>query len=196
MFGKDLRVCVPRAAEEPRVFHHGHPHDRARHWCVHGYLQRDKRGPAPAVTYKDPGRLVVIGSDLRTRSIFDERMSFENYADLRSAASSVFEDATSVATFRVVSPREDGTPEQVVDALVPTNFFRVLGAHIVAGRDFDDADGQPAPPPDPTAGAAQQPPPLPTMAIVSYEYWQRRFGGSTAIFGHPLQNGRRTAPLS
>src|SRR6202162_2118896 len=61
--------------------------------------------------YKDPHRLVVIGGDLRTRNIFDERESYENYADLRNATTAVFEDMAGVATFRGIVPRQDGSPE-------------------------------------------------------------------------------------
>jgi putative ABC transport system permease protein len=145
--------------------------------------------------YKNPDRLVVIGGDLRTRNIFDERTSYENYADLRDATTAVFDDMAGVATFRGIVPRQDGTPEQVRTALVTANFFRLMGARIVAGRDFDDSDGQPAAPPDPTAASAAPPPPLPAIAIISYEYWQRRFGGNSAIFGHPIQNGAPNSPV-
>jgi len=145
--------------------------------------------------YKDPDRLVVIGGDMRTRNIFDERESYENYADLRNATGPVFDDMAAVATFRGIVPQQDGTPEQIKNAFVTTNFFRLVGAHIVAGRDFDTLDGQPGPPPDPTADPAKQPPPLPAIAVVSYEYWQRRFGGSADVFGHPLQNGAPGSPV-
>jgi predicted permease len=145
--------------------------------------------------YKDPDRLVVIGGDMRTRNIIDERESYENYADLRTATTGVFEDMAAVATFPLVLPKADGSPEQVKLALVTTNFFRLLGAHIVAGRDFDDADGQPAAPPDPTADPNKQPPPPPNIAIISYEYWQRRFGASTEIFGRPIQGGGPGSPV-
>jgi predicted permease len=146
--------------------------------------------------YKDPDRLVVIGGDLRTRNIFDERESYENYADLRNASTSVFDDMAAISTFRNVRLGQDGTPEQFVGALVTTNFFRLMGAKIAAGRDFDESDGQPGPPPDPNAGpAAQQPPPLPVIAIISYEYWQRHFGGSSAIFGRPMQSGVAFSPV-
>jgi putative ABC transport system permease protein len=138
---------------------------------------------------------VVIGGDLRTRNIFDERESYENYADLRSATTSVFDDMAGVSTFRGIMPRQDGTPEQVKFALVTANFFRLVGAHIVAGRDFDASDDQPAPAPDPTADPNKPPPPLPTMAIVSYEYWQRRLGGDPAVFGHPLPTGTPNSPV-
>jgi predicted permease len=145
--------------------------------------------------YKDPDRLVVIGGDLRTRNIFDERESYENYADLRNAATAVFDDMAGVSTFRGIVPRQDGSPEQVKFALVTPNFFRVVGAHIVAGRDFDALDGQPGPPQDPTADPTKQPPPLPTIAIVSYEFWQRRLGGNPDVFGHPLQSGAPDSPV-
>jgi predicted permease len=145
--------------------------------------------------YKDPDRLMVIGGDMRKRNIFDERESYENYADLRNATTAVFDDMAAVATFRGIVPRQDGTPEQVRFALVTPNFFRLVGAHIVAGRDFDDSDGQPAPPPDPKADPAKQPPPVPIMALVSYEYWQRRLGGDANVFGHPLQSGAPNSPI-
>jgi predicted permease len=145
--------------------------------------------------YKDAQRLVEIGGDLRKRNIYDERMSFENYSDLRNSTASVFEDMAGVATFRNTIPREDGTPEQVRTALVSSNFFRLLGAHIAAGRDFDDTDGQPTPPPDPGADPSTAAPQLPTMAIISYEYWQRRFGGNPAVLGRPMLNGAPNSPV-
>jgi putative ABC transport system permease protein len=145
--------------------------------------------------YKDAERLVEIGGDMRTRNIHDERESYENYFDLREATAAAFDDMAAVATFRGVIPRQDGSPEQVRTALVSSNFFRLLGAHIVAGRDFDDADGQPAPPPDPAANPATTAPPLPVIAIVSHEYWQRRFGGNPAALGHPMLNGAPNSPV-
>jgi len=78
--------------------------------------------------YKDPERLVVIGGDMRTRNVFDERESFENYSDLRNATTPVFEDMAGVATFRGIVPRQDGSPEQVKTAVVTANFFRLIGA--------------------------------------------------------------------
>ena len=144
--------------------------------------------------YNDADRLVEIGGDLRRRNIYDERISFENYSDVRKGTAGVFDDMACVATFRNTIPRQDGTPEQVRTALVSSNFFHLLGAHIVAGRDFDDSDGQPASPPDPAANPNAAPP-LPTMAIVSYEYWQRRFGGNPGALGRPMLNGAPNSPV-
>lgn len=146
--------------------------------------------------YKDPSRLVVAGGDMRKRNIFDERESYENYVDMKTGTESAFEDMAAVATFRGIVPQSDGTPEQIKNAVVTTNFMRLLGAKIVAGRDFQESDGQAPPPPDPNAPPnAAPPPPLPQMTIISYEYWQRRFGGDSSIFGKPIANGGPNPPV-
>ncbi|HTS74754.1 MAG TPA: ABC transporter permease [Bryobacteraceae bacterium] len=145
--------------------------------------------------YKDPSHLVLIGGDMRKREAYDQPLSYENFSDLRNGTSPSFEDMAAIITFRNNIPRQDGTPEQVSGALVTPNFFRLLGAKIAAGRDFDDADGQPPPPPPPGADAAQQPPQLPVMAVITNEYWQRRFGGSREIFGHRMPGAGPNAPV-
>ena len=144
--------------------------------------------------YKDPDRVVVAGMDLRQRHVRDLPFSNADFIDLRDGTKTVFEDLAGVFTFRNVIPLEDGTPEQTRVAFVTTNFFRLLGGRIVFGRDFYPEDGipQPAAPP----ATAQQPPPrLPLVAILSYEYFQRRFGGNTAALGHPMLAGGQPSPV-
>jgi predicted permease len=147
--------------------------------------------------YKDPDRLVLAGGDMRARNVFDQPMSNENFTDLRNGTKTMFEDFAAVFTFRNNVPRADGTPEQVHFAQVTTNFFRVLGAKFAAGRDFDDTDGQPQPPapqPGATTTGAAAPPRLPTIAILSYEYWQRRFGGNRDVLGRAMLNNTPKSP--
>jgi len=141
--------------------------------------------------YKDPDRLVLACSDMQKRNVKDFPLSNVDYLDLRNGAKNNFEDFASVNTFRATLPGLDGTPERVPMAAVSTNFFRMMGGAIVAGRDFEDSDGTPqAPPPTPAGGntAAAQPPQaqLPTMAILSYQYFQQRFGGDRSIIGKSL----------
>ena len=139
--------------------------------------------------YRDADRLVVAAADMKKRDVKDFPFSNADYFDLRDGAQRSFEEFGAVRTNRAVLPRDDGTPEQVMFAGVTTNFFQLMGAGIVAGRYFEAADGepQPAPPPASAQGAAPTPPPrLPTIAILSYEYWQRRYGGNRAILGHGL----------
>ncbi len=136
--------------------------------------------------YKDPGRLVLAGMELRQRHVKDLQFSNADYIDLREGTKQAFEGFAGVFTFRGVMPGEDGRPEQVRQAIVTTNFFRVMGASIAVGRDFQDEDGIPQPAPAPGAAA---PPQLPLVAILSHEYFERRFGGNASILGHPLVAG-------
>jgi len=143
--------------------------------------------------YKDPGQLVVGGMDLEKRNVKGLPLSNADYIDLRNGTKSVFSDMAGVFSFRQVVERADGTPEQITMAVVTTNFFDVMGAPIVAGRDFDAQDGIPQPKaPAGQAGQAQggqaQPPRLPQMAILSYEYFMKRYGGNRAVLGHTLGN--------
>jgi putative ABC transport system permease protein len=148
--------------------------------------------------YKDPDRLVVACADLRTRSVKDFPFPNADFCDLRSGAKTMFEDFAAIRTGRPIFPRDDGTPEQLRAAFVTTNTFRLLGVKIAFGRDFEEADGTPQPePPQPQADAsagAPVPPRLPTIVILSYEYWQRRFGGSTAILGRGMTSGGTAGP--
>src|SRR6185503_16733223 len=74
---------------------------------------------------------------------------------------------------------------------VSTNFFKMMGGSIIAGRDFDDSDGKPQPPPpQPAAGnapAANAPAGPPDSVILSNDYFQQRFGGDRSIIGKTLQ---------
>jgi predicted permease len=147
--------------------------------------------------YKDPDRLAIIISDMRKRNVRDFPLSNEDYLDLRNGTKNAFDDMAGVFTIRFVAPREDGAPEQINLGIVTTNFFRMVGAKIALGRDFTDADGlpQPAPP----AGNAQPgtPPPanLPVMAILSHEYFQRRYGGNPEVLGTIMHNGPVTVQI-
>ena len=145
--------------------------------------------------YKDPDRLVVMYMDLLVRNSLGMPLSNENFVDIRDGSRGSFEDMAAFRTGRQVLPGLDGTPEQVRFAAVTVNFFRVMGASVVLGRDFEEADGVPQPAPqNPQAGgapAAPGPPPLPVVAILSHEYWQRRYGGDPAVLGQRIPTGPR-----
>jgi putative ABC transport system permease protein len=137
--------------------------------------------------YKDPERLVLAASDLQKRNVKDFPLSNVDFLDLRNGTNTNFEDFAAVNTGRVTLPGLDGTPERVRIAGVSTNFFRMMGGSIIAGRDFEDSDGAPQPAQaNPPAANTPAPPQLPTMAILSNEYFQQRFGGDRSIIGKPL----------
>jgi len=140
--------------------------------------------------YKDPERLVFVRGDLQKRNVKDFPISNVDFLDVRNGAKNNFEDFAALQTFRFTLPGLDGTPERVRFASVSTNFFQMMGGSMIAGRDFQESDGTPQPePPAGQAGnapAANAPPPLPTMVILSNDYFQQRFGGDRSIIGKTL----------
>ena len=146
--------------------------------------------------YRDADRVVLAISDLKKRDVKDFPFSNADYMDLRNGAARSFEEFGAVVTGRNLMPRDDGTPENIKVANVTTNFLRLLGARVAIGRDFEEADGQPQPPAPQPGGApgAAAPPRLPVIAILSHEYWQRRYGGNSAVIGHGML-GAKGGPL-
>ncbi|HEU4926402.1 MAG TPA: ABC transporter permease [Vicinamibacterales bacterium] len=143
--------------------------------------------------YEDPGRLVVLYMDLRARSSFGMPFSNENFVDIRDGSPGSIEDMAAFRTARQVLPAADGTPEQIRVAIITVNFFRLMGGRIALGRDFEDADGRPQPSAAVSQGGSPAPPgpPLPTVAIISHDYWQRRYGGNPGVVGTRLPAGPR-----
>jgi predicted permease len=141
--------------------------------------------------YKDPDRLTIGWVELRTRHQYDGTFSYDDFADLK-ASSPMIEDAAIIFTGRGSVVVEDGSSQQLSFGVTTGNLLRVLGAHVVAGRDFNEGDDAPqqrdasAAPGAPVARA-------PLMAIISYEYWRKRFGLNPNILGHSI--GRPQDPI-
>jgi predicted permease len=66
-----------------------------------------------------------------------------------------------------------GPQEDARGRLVSEEYFSVLGVEPAIGRFFTSEDGK---------GFGQDP-----YAVISYDYWQRRFGGSTSVLGTPFR---------
>jgi putative ABC transport system permease protein len=145
--------------------------------------------------YRDAGKLVIAGMELRQRNVKNLQFSNADYIDLREGTKSVFSDMAGVFTDRLIAPSADGTPEQLRYAIVTTNFFGLTGARILYGRDFNADDGVPQPQPPPGAVAGTAPPRLPQVAILSHEYFMRRFGGNQAVIGQTMQFSGRPGPV-
>jgi len=134
--------------------------------------------------YKDSSRLVYACDDLVKRDVYDHIWSNPDFIDLRDHAPGL-EDVAAVRTARINLLQDDGTPQEVALATISSNFFRMLGIRVAAGRDFVPSDSAPQPlgpdgrllPPDQR---------LPNYAIASYEFFQRRFGGDRARLGQPV----------
>ena len=153
--------------------------------AVNGVLLR----PLP---YRDPGRLVFVWSDLRARNVTDFPVMPGDFGDLQ-AQGTLFAELANLTTNRAPLSEDVGDPEQIRFAFATANIFTVLGVDVVHGRGFTPADGTPvAPPPQPQPGqqpAAPPPPPPPQPAILSHEFWQRRYGGNLSVIGRTLDVG-------
>jgi predicted permease len=138
--------------------------------------------------YREPERLVLAFRADRRNNSKDFLYSNADFLDLQAGTRSLFEDMAGVCTFRAFVPREDGGTEQLSRGLVTANFFRLMGARIVEGRDFTAGDVTP----QPLAPGVLIPPG--STAILSYEYWQRRYGGSTAAIGQEMRGFGQRGP--
>ncbi len=138
--------------------------------------------------YREPARLVHVWEDMRNRNVSDFPWPPADFHDLRTQSTS-FESLAALTTGRQVIVPEggQGEPETIRTGVATPNLFRVLGAKVVLGSDFSDADGVPAPPPlaaAPGAAAPRAPrTPPPPRTILSYEFWQRRFGANPRVVG-------------
>jgi predicted permease len=109
----------------------------------------------------DGGRDQATGLKISTSFPYP---AFEYFRMRNQSLSDVF----AFALLRQVNVSVDGRPEVVVGQVVSGNYFAGLGLPALLGRTLTDADdragGEPA-------------------AVISYKYWQRRFGGDPAAVG-------------
>ena len=129
--------------------------------------------------YDEPDRLVHIWQDMRNRSVSDFPWPPADFHDLRERTEA-FDGVAALVTGRQVIVGEDGETEQFRTGGATPNLFTLLGTRVAMGRDFTETDGTPLPPNAPGAAAA---PYAPEKAILSHEFWLRRFGGNRDIVG-------------
>ncbi len=146
--------------------------------------------------YRDPDKLVIAGMDLRKRDVHDLPFSNADYIDLRDGTKAYFSDMAGIFTGRMVVPQEDGSPEQISYRRRHHQLLRCAGRqnHLWprlqrAGWDSPAATARPTP------RLTDAPAPLPGIAILSYEYFRRRYGANPAIIGHNIDIPGQPGPL-
>jgi len=142
--------------------------------------------------YADAQRLVTVWGELRNRNVHDWPFSPPDYRDLRQQSAELFEDmAGFIPAGRTPISDTGAEPEQIRVGGATPNFFRVLGAHVLLGRDFIEDDSTPQP--QATQGQVvpgQAPSPrLPAIAIISHGLWMRRYGGDPRIVDKDVDLG-------
>ncbi len=123
------------------------------------------------VILTDPNASMVLGGLLTgERSL----LTFPEFSKLRDGIETVSGLCASQLTLeRWPAQRANASPEQVRGRLVSENYFSVLGVEPALGRFFTQEDLR-------AVGADP-------YAVVSYNYWQKSFGGSPAILGTHLR---------
>jgi len=153
--------------------------------------------------YADADRLTLIWGDMVKRDVKDFPFPPGDLPDLRQQGT-LFQEMAGVSTFRQPLVGDGGEPEQVNFAGVTENALTVLHARIVLGRNFNESDATPlptppqaapgAPPPVPAVGPDGQPPVVASW-VLSYGFWQRRYGGDRNVIGKMVDVGNGRAEI-
>lgn len=123
------------------------------------------------IPYQDPSRLVALESLELHRTTDAQWVSMLDMFDLRdqthlfSAVAGISPVWNDVVTIQ-------GNAERLQTLYVSASFFPMLGVNPIVGRMFTAGEDKPG------AGAR--------VAVLSYAYWQRQFGGDRNIIGQPL----------
>ncbi len=129
------------------------------------------RNPQELVALTDPTDSGVwIGTSDGERGILSTR-EFEGLRDRTQTFSGVLAAESQMSSQNASVNGEP--PEEIHTRLVSGNYFTVLGANALVGRAFWAADER---------GPGSAP-----YAVLSYSYWQRRFGGAFSAIGARLR---------
>jgi putative ABC transport system permease protein len=129
---------------------------------VHGVLLR-------SLPYPDEGRLYVLWERSAERDVEKSPLSFANYEDYKAQARSFA--SMGAAAFRTYDLTRAAQPEQLVAFAVSDGLFATLGVRPLLGRTIGDRESR-----DADAD----------VAVLSYELWQRQFGGDSGIVGRAI----------
>lgn len=114
--------------------------------------------------------LVDVGATQRGQGF--DLLSFPNFFDYQRESSNVF---SALAAYteepRSMSFRTSGQADHVWEVPVTANLFAVLEAKPAAGRLFEAADEQPDREP---------------VAVISYRFWETRFGREASVIGRKV----------
>lgn len=120
--------------------------------------------------FAEPDRLIGVWQTAPGVNIKDLNASAADYFTYREEAKS-FEDV-AMWTARSATVTEFAEPERVDGISVTFRMLPMLGVQPLAGRGFTEKDNQNG---------------SPDVILLSYGYWQRRFGGDLSVIGRRIQ---------
>jgi len=122
--------------------------------------------PLPAVP--EPERMYVLAASARDGD--SRSFSYPNFRDIRHEATT-FEPIAQEDV--VLSISDGGQADRAFAMLVSGNYFDVVGTRPMLGRTFLKSEDQ-------TPGGAP-------VLVISYAFWQRRFGGNASVVGRSVK---------
>ncbi len=128
--------------------------------------------------YADPEKLVLVWEKRQGGRTDQNVINLGNFTDWKEQ-NQVFSDM-AVFFDRSFNLTSDGEPEEVPGSYGTTNFFSVLGTNASLGRTFVDSDGVEG---------------QPSVVVISYGLWQRRFGGDTNVVGRQITLNERPTTI-
>ena len=118
-----------------------------------------------SLPYSDGERLAIVWEHRKSGAGNPQNtINLGNFYDWKDQ-NSVFVDMAAFFD-RNVNLTSDGEPEEVPGQIATTNLFSVLGVNAFQGRTFAADDGKPG---------------QPNVVVISYNLWQRRFGGGEVV---------------
>jgi putative ABC transport system permease protein len=121
--------------------------------------------------FHDPDGIVKIWEMIRSKGNDRRSVAYPNFVDWRDQ-NRVFEEMAAIypTSFNLTGDQE---PERVRGELVSSSYFSLLGVQAARGRSFL--------PEEDTAPDANP------VTVISYDLWQRRYGGSPDIIGKTMK---------
>jgi putative ABC transport system permease protein len=130
--------------------------------------------------YRNSERLCVLWKSVPARNIEWDWTSYPTIRDWREQSRS-FEDMAAILlpSGSEVTLQSDAGRERIQGSKVTGNFFEMLGVKPLLGRTFSDDEARRGD----------------DVVVLSYGFWQRRFGGDGAIVGRTLHLDNRSATI-
>ncbi|HET8657122.1 MAG TPA: ABC transporter permease [Longimicrobiaceae bacterium] len=135
----------------------------------------------PPAGVREPGSVVRLmlrepATEARP-ALFGRTVSYPDYRDIRDGSRSF----SSLAAQAIVpeSYGRGGRARQVQAVFASSNYFSTLGVRAAVGALFTPGEDR---------GYAP-------AAVLSYDFWQREFGGDPGVIGHTIQLGTERLPV-